>query len=65
MSYKAGITAAITEMKERNGSSLISIKKWMQSKLPTDKKWINNLFLSSLKSGVAAGEFVQVKVSKT
>ena len=62
MSYKAGISAAIADMKERNGSSLISIKKWMQAKLPADKNWINNLFLTSLKSGVAAGEFVKVKV---
>jgi histone H1/5 len=62
MSYKAGISAAIADMKERNGSSLSSIKKWMQAKLPADKKWMNTLFLTSLKSGVTAGEFVQIKV---
>ena len=62
MSYKAGISAAIADMKDRNGSSLIAIKKWMQAKLPADKKWMNTQFLQSLKSGVTANEFVQVKV---
>ena len=62
MSYKAGIAAAIADMKERNGSSLISIKKWMQSKLPADKKWLNAQFLQALKSAVLAGELVKVKV---
>jgi linker histone H1 and H5 family len=62
MSYKAGIAAAIGELKDRNGSSMIAIKKVMQSKLPADKKWMNNQFLTALKSGVAAGEFVQNKV---
>jgi histone H1/5 len=62
MSYKAGIAAAIADMKERNGSSLISIKKWMQAKLPADKKWLNAQFLQALKSAVASGEFIKVKV---
>lgn len=62
MSYKAGITAAIADMKERNGSSLISIKKWMQAKLPADKKWLNAQFLQALKTAVTSGEFVKVKV---
>lgn len=30
MSYKAGIVKAISELKERNGSSSIAIKKHMQ-----------------------------------
>ncbi len=32
MSYKAGIVKAITELKDRTGSSSISIKKHMQVK---------------------------------
>ena len=35
----------------------------MQSKLPADKKWQNNTFLSALKTGVASGELVQNKAS--
>lgn len=63
MSYKAGIIEAIQELKDRNGSSMIAIKKFMQSKLPQDKQWQNGTFLSALKSAVAAGELVQVKNS--
>lgn len=63
MSYKAGIIEAITELKDRQGSSMIAIKKFMQSKLPAEKKWANAIFLNSLKSGVAAGDFVQNKNS--
>jgi histone H1/5 len=54
---------AITELKDRTGSSMIAIKKFMQDKLPKDKKWQNATFLKSLKDGVAAGDFVQVKNS--
>jgi linker histone H1 and H5 family. len=63
MSYKAGIIAAITELKDRSGSSMIAIKKAMQEKLPKEKKWMNATFLSTLKKGVADGEFVQIKNS--
>lgn len=63
MSYKEGIILAITELKDRNGSSMIAIKKHLQSNLPKDKKWINGTFLKVLKAGVANGEFVQVKNS--
>ena len=63
MSYKAGIVKAIQELKDRNGSSSIAIKKHMQAHLPKDKKWMNATFLASLKSGVASGEFVQHKNS--
>ncbi len=62
MSYKAGISAAIADMSDRMGSSMISIKKWMQAKLPADKKWMNAQYLTSLKSGVASGDFIQNKV---
>lgn len=63
MSYKAGIIAAITELNDRSGSSMIAIKKAMQDKLPKEKKWMNATFLSTLKKGVADGDFVQVKNS--
>ena len=63
MSYKAGIVEAIKELKDRNGSSAIAIKKVMQGKLAKDKKWQNATFLQALKNGVAAGEFVQNKNS--
>lgn len=62
MSYKAGISAAIAELKDRNGSSMIAIKKFMMAALPAEKKWMNAQFLSAIKTGVAAGEFVQTKV---
>jgi ethanolamine utilization protein EutQ (cupin superfamily) len=42
---------------------MIVIKKVMQEKLPKDKKWQNATFLQALKSGVAAGDFVQNKNS--
>ncbi|KAL3934089.1 MAG: hypothetical protein SGBAC_010116 [Bacillariaceae sp.] len=63
MSYKEGIILAITELKDRNGSSMIAIKKHMQGNLPKTKKWINGTFLKVLKTGVANGEFVQIKNS--
>jgi histone H1/5 len=63
MSYKAGIIKAITELKDRSGSSQIAIKKHMQAALPADKKWMNATFLKAIKDGVTAGEFVQIKNS--
>jgi histone H1/5 len=63
MSYKAGIVKAITELKDRTGSSSIAIKKHMQANMPADKKWMNTTFLKALRDGVAAGDFVQVKGS--
>lgn len=63
MSYKEGIIKAIEEFKDRNGSSMIAIKKHMQAGLPADKKWMNATFLASLKAGVTNGEFVQIKNS--
>lgn len=62
MSYKLGIVQAITELKERSGSSTIALKKFMQAKMPKDKKWMNAMFLTALKTGVASGDFVQNKV---
>ncbi|KAI2490188.1 Domain in histone families 1 and 5 [Fragilaria crotonensis] len=63
MTYKEDIVAAIAELKERNGSSAIAIKKLMQSKPPKDKKWFNYTFLQALKSGVTSGDFIQLKNS--
>ena len=63
MSYKAGIFAAIAELKDRTGSSSIAIKKHMQANLPADKKWMNATFLSALKKAVADGDLVQTKAS--
>lgn len=63
MSYKQGIVVAILDLKDRNGSSLISIKKHMQENLPKDKKWLNAHFLNALKTGVTAGDLVQIKNS--
>src|SRR6056300_609135 len=62
MSYKAGIIKAITELKNRTGSSYIAIKKHMQANMG-DKKWLNGVFLKALKDGVASGEFVKRKAS--
>ena len=50
-----GIVEAIKELKDRNGSSMIAIKKVMQSKMPADKTWANRLFLNTLKAAVASG----------
>jgi histone H1/5 len=62
MSYKAGIMLAITELKDRNGSTMIAIKKHMQSQMAADEKWVNVMFLAALKSGVASGDFMHTKV---
>merc|ERR1712117_321816 len=63
MGYKEGIVRAIEELKDRTGSSMIAIKKCMQVNLPADKKWLNSVFLNTLKAGVASGDFVQNKGS--
>ena len=63
MSYKSGIIGAITELKDRTGSSSIAIKKHMQANLPADKKWMNGTYLNALKKMVADGDLKQVKAS--
>mmetsp|Transcript_13503 Transcript_13503/g.19318 ORF Transcript_13503/g.19318 Transcript_13503/m.19318 type:complete len:149 (+) Transcript_13503:59-505(+) len=63
MSYKIGIIKAISDLKDRTGSSMQAIKKHMQGALPSDKKWANTTFLTALKTGVASGDFVKVKGS--
>lgn len=62
MSYKEGIVKAITELKDRTGSSMQAIKKHMLADMG-DKKWMNAVFLKALKSGVESGDFVQNKNS--
>ncbi len=63
MSYKAGIIKAIDELKDRTGSSMIAIKKHMQANMPSDKKWMNAMFLKALKDAVTTGDLVQTKQS--
>ena len=63
MSYKAGIITAITELKDRTGSSSIAIKKHMQANVPSGKKWLNATFLKALKTMVVAGDLNQTKSS--
>ena len=63
MSYKEGIISAVTELKDRTGSSLPAIKKHMQDNLPKGKTWKNTVFLAALKSGAASGDFIKVKGS--
>ena len=53
----------IDELKDRTGSSMIAIKKFMQADLPKYKKWLNATFLPGLKAGVASGDFIQIKNS--
>jgi linker histone H1 and H5 family len=62
MSYREGIIEAITTLQDRNGSSMISIKKFVQEKLPKGKKWLNATFLQALKNAVAAEDLVQIRV---
>ena len=63
MTYKESITAALEFLKDRSGSSLVAIKKQMQSCMPKDKKWLNATFLTALKSMVSAGDLIQIKSS--
>mmetsp|Transcript_22455 Transcript_22455/g.33072 ORF Transcript_22455/g.33072 Transcript_22455/m.33072 type:complete len:80 (-) Transcript_22455:294-533(-) len=63
MSYETGIVLAIDELKDRMGSSIVTIKTHMQANMSSDKKWLNATFLTALKSGVAAGDFIKVKNS--
>ena len=58
--YKASIIAAITNLKDRNGSSRQAIKKQIEEANP-GKKFANGTFLKTLKDMVAAGDLVPVK----
>ena len=59
-SYLDLAKAAIVSLKERNGSSLQAIKKFVMAK---KKNYVNGVFLRALKSAVAGGKLVQVKGS--
>ena len=62
--YKELIIKGITELNEpRRGSSLQSIKKYVQSKIPRGKDYKNGVFLLTLKRAVAAGTLTQTKGS--
>ena len=63
VSYKEGIIKALDELKDRTGSSLPAVKKYMQANMPKDKKWANGMFLNILKSMVTSGDLVQIKGS--
>jgi len=60
--YKEGIVKAITDLKDRTGSSRQAIKKHIEAANP-GKKWANGTFLKVLKDMVAAGDLVQNKGS--
>ena len=58
------VVAAITDLKQRKGVSLIAIKKHVAANnLTVDPVRINRYILKCLKSGVETGFFVQLKGS--
>ena len=63
MTYKESIIVAIEDLKDRNGSSMISVKKYMQAGMPKDKKWQKATFLTALKNMVTKGDLTQIKYS--
>merc|ERR1712008_549554 len=59
--YSELIKAALLGLKERNGSSLAAIKKYMATNFPAAK---NDLALkNALKFGVSKGMFIKIKKS--
>ena len=61
--YKAGIIAAITELKDSTGSSFIAIKEHMQGNNLVYGEFNDSRLTETLEEGVAAGTFVKVKAS--
>ena len=59
MSYAKAIETAIVALKERSGSSLPALKKYMAN-MP---KFQNHLLLKALKKGVEDGSLIKVKSS--
>nr|XP_002738506.1 PREDICTED: histone H1E-like [Saccoglossus kowalevskii] len=55
------IVAAITNLKERNGSSLQAIKKYIGANYKVDVEKITPFVRRCLKSGVTSGKLVQTK----
>ena len=60
---KAMVTAAIKNLKERKGSSLAAIKKYIAANYKCDVAKLAPFIRNCLKKGVADGKFTQVKGS--
>ncbi|KAL7526177.1 hypothetical protein ACHAXR_001358 [Thalassiosira sp. AJA248-18] len=61
--YKAGITTAITELKDLTGSSVITIRKHMLANLLPNTQFLNGVFFNALKQAVDDGDLLQNKIS--
>ncbi|KAM7297665.1 histone H1-III-like [Ixodes scapularis] len=55
------VTASISALKERGGSSLQAIKKYMSANYKVDVEKLSPFIRKYLKSAVAAGALVQTK----
>ena len=55
------VTAAITNLKERNGSSLQAIKKYIGATYKADVAKLAPFIKKAVKAGVTSGKLVQVK----
>ncbi|KFY10300.1 hypothetical protein V491_07729 [Pseudogymnoascus sp. VKM F-3775] len=62
-SYQDMIKDAIINLKERNGSSRVALKKYVKANnsINATDKMFDSLFNKALKSGVEKGEFAQPK----
>ena len=61
-SYNAMATSAILAMKDRTGSSVMAITKWVQTEYP-NLAFKKHLLGAALKKGAASGAFVKAKAS--
>ncbi|KAJ3177120.1 hypothetical protein HDU87_004612 [Geranomyces variabilis] len=59
--YKEMVTVAITELKDRTGSSRQQIKKYIESNYKGLNDTAGKLINTAIKNGVASGDFVQPK----
>lgn len=59
--YKDMVSQAIVNLKERNGSSRIAIKKYVHANFKALSSTADSLINQAIKKGVAAGVFVQPK----
>lgn len=62
-SYKVGIISAVTDLKDRGGSSSLSIKDHVQANLPAGKSLHNTSFMRALKKAVDDGLLSKVNNS--
>ncbi|RKP07853.1 linker histone H1 and H5 family-domain-containing protein, partial [Thamnocephalis sphaerospora] len=60
-SYKAMIAEAITNLKERMGSSRYAIKKYIHANYPKLNGNVDSLINVAIKRGVEKGDFAQPK----